>query len=251
MTARCRCGAAAPLRAARACTGPPVRPAPVPPVRTARSASPATTAPRINRWPALVRPRHPERLGARWARRAGEDEEQIRQPVDVRERGAVDLRPGRERHHLALRAPAGLRACDVQPRRDRRAARQHERRQRREPLVHLVAARLEPRDLRVVDPQPRPLPGRAAILALLLGHGEVGADVEEVVLDPGQPGRPAVGQPALGEDEPEGGVEAGRRCRTRRGAGRPCAPGARRRGSVSPPSPARVNRRVRLTMPAA
>ena len=51
-------------------------------------------------------------------------------------------------------------------------------------VVDLVAAGLEPGDLALVDPQPRALPLGRAVGALLLGHAQVGAEVEQLVLDP-------------------------------------------------------------------
>jgi hypothetical protein len=56
--------------------------------------------------------------------------------------------------------------------------REHEGAQRLERFVDLVAARFEPFDLRRLNTQ---------TLALILGGTEVGAEVEQVVLDPPQP----------------------------------------------------------------
>ena len=69
-----------------------------------------------------------------------------------------------------------------------RAAREHERRQRRQRSLTSSQRCLEPRDLLGRDAQPRALARRLAVLALLLGHAEVGAEVEEVVLDAPEPG---------------------------------------------------------------
>ncbi len=61
-------------------------------------------------------------------------------------------------------------------------------------------------DLLGRDAQTRALARRLAILALLLGHAEIGAEVEEVVLDAPEPGVDVTGQ-RMRAREPEHGAE--------------------------------------------
>src|SRR4051794_2348958 len=157
---------------------------------------------------ALIRTRGaglPERLGTGRVRRPRQDEEQGGEPVHIRGRLRVQRLGRRQRDDLALGPPAD-RAADVELRRGGRAAGQDERGQRRELLVHLVAPRLEPRHLRGVDPQARPLALRRPVGPLLLRHAEVGAEIEQLVLDPRQPGVPAIGQGQRPQD-PDLGVQ--------------------------------------------
>ena len=106
------------------------------------------------------------------------DEEQVGEPVQVGERGRVDRLGLGQRDGVAL-GPAAGGAGDVERRRGRRAAREHEARERLEPLAQLVAGALERGHVVVGDAQP-------ALAVPPLGverHRQVGADVEEVVLD--------------------------------------------------------------------
>jgi hypothetical protein len=77
----------------------------------------------------------------------------------------------------------------VQLRRGLRAARQQERAQRRQVGVDLVAALLQPGGLLGLDPQ-------ALARLFALGHGQIGPEIEEVVLHPAQPGDVLAGQPS-------------------------------------------------------
>ena len=159
--------------------------------------------------------RHPERLVASGIRGPGEHEQQIREPVQIdhRERVHGPLAPGRE--HLALGAPAH-RPRHVQARRRLGAARKHEAPQLRQRRVRLVAVGLEPVDRRLVDPQ--------AAVALLERHRQVGAEVEELVLDPREPR-------VAGHDlrPPEQGVQLVDRRRRRARADRASRHATRRR----------------------
>ena len=98
----------------------------------------------------------------------------------------------------ALGAPAD-RAADVQLRGGEGAAGQDEGLQRGQLGVGLVAGLLEPGGLLGQDAQ--------ALALAALGDGDVGADVEEVVLDPLQPLAVARRQLALRERHAEVGVE--------------------------------------------
>ena len=85
--------------------------------------------------------------------------------------------------------PAAHGAREVEQRRRLGPAREDERAQRLEALVRLVAEPLEPRHLLRGDP-------RALALRVLERHGQVGAEVEELVLDPLEPrGRNSSGTP--------------------------------------------------------
>ena len=89
-----------------------------------------------------------------------------------------------ELDHAALGAPANG-ARHVQRRRRGRAARQHEGAQRLELGVHRVDLVLEPLDLCIAHAQRR---SRALLDVAALRHGEVGAEIEQVVLDARQHG---------------------------------------------------------------
>src|SRR5687767_14937010 len=93
----------------------------------------------------------PERLVARVGR-AREDEEQVREAVEVAHALAVDLVAAVDRAPLG--APADGTA-DVQLGRGWRAARKHERLQRGQIGVDLVARLFQPRRLLRREPQPR------------------------------------------------------------------------------------------------
>ena len=71
-------------------------------------------------------------------------------------------------------------------------------------VVHLVAPLLEPEHLRGLDAQAGALALRDAIQAELLGHGQVGAEVEEIVLDAPEPLVEAVGQLERARDADQG-----------------------------------------------
>ena len=162
-------------------------------------------------------------------RRACEQEEQVGEAVEVLQRGRA--RPARRRPARPSRARRAGRRCarGAARRRRGRAAGEHERGQRRQPLVDLVAALLEPGDLLGRDAQARALARRLPVRALLLGHAEVGAEVEEVVLDAAEPGVHA----ARAADACAPGrarLRARRRCRTRRCAEPPSTRAGRRRG---------------------
>ena len=87
-------------------------------------------------------------------------------------------------HRQALGAPAH-RPAHVQVRSGGTPAREHERAQRRELGVHLVTALLEPGRLLGGDPQ------ALAFGIRVLGRRDVGADIEQVILDALQPGEKA------------------------------------------------------------
>ena len=82
----------------------------------------------------------------------------------------------RQLHHQPLGA-ARDRAGEVQIGGGRRAARQHEGIERREFRVHRVDLVFQPLDLRVDNAQ------RAFAAAAAFRHAEIGAEVEQIVLD--------------------------------------------------------------------
>ena len=106
---------------------------------------------------------------------AGEDEEQIGQPVDVAQQHRIDRRI--ERHHAALGAPAD-RARDVERGAGRRAAGEDEAAQRRQLGLEPIDQLLEPDDVVVADDRfgdaRRELVGRI---------GELRAEREQIALD--------------------------------------------------------------------
>jgi len=87
----------------------------------------------------------------------------------------------------------------VQVRGRGRPARQHEGLQRRQRGVHLVAALLQPGDLLRQHAQP--------LAVVAGGDREVGADIEQVVLDAAQPGVVGLRQAADGQRDAELGVQ--------------------------------------------
>jgi len=98
-------------------------------------------------------------------------------------------------------------AADVQVRGGGRAAGDHERAQRGERGVDLVAGALEPLGVVGADAQ---APARVRALTCLLlrrRHGQVGADVEQVVLHAGKPLRELLGHPGLKQRNSDRGVE--------------------------------------------
>ena len=111
-------------------------------------------------------------------RRAGEDEQEVAEPVQIRDRERVHGPGPRRLEHVALGAAAD-RTRDVQARRAFRSARQDEALQLGQAGVRVVAVGLEPVDRRLSD----------AELPVAVGerHGQVGTDVEELVLDARQP----------------------------------------------------------------
>ena len=169
-----------------------------------------TRSPTRRSWPARWRSprarscsaeasRLPQRLGA--ARRdihpTREDEQQVAEPVEVAHALGVDLLAAGDRRG-ARRAgrPSGRRAAEPRPTvppgrtKDFSAG---------SGSLASSQALLEPRGL---------LGDHAQALALAaLGDRDVGADVEEVVLDALQPARVALGQAALGERDAELRVE--------------------------------------------
>src|SRR3954452_4519431 len=121
-----------------------------------------------------VAARLPQRLLARVGP-AAEDEQQVGEPVEV----AHDLGVAVLDVDGAPLGPPADRAADVEVRGGPRPAGEHERPQRLEGRVDLVTGGLEPADLLGREAQP---------LALAAGRdGEVGADVEELVLHAAQP----------------------------------------------------------------
>ena len=97
-------------------------------------------------------------------------------------------------------APRAPRARHVQQGAAGRAAGEDERPQRGEVLVVAVAGGLEGLDVRRLHAQGRELG---------VGHdrgAQVGADVEELVLDPREQGPDVVGEAAEGQGDAEGGV---------------------------------------------
>src|SRR5262249_11031108 len=123
----------------------------------------------------------PEHVAAAGVGPAGEDEQQVRQPVQVpggdrvhRVRVRVQGRP-----RAALR-PADHRARRVQQRRPGRATGQHEAAQRGQPLVVLGARPLQVAHVVLVDRQRRVLGVSADRVAQIRPH------IEQLVLDPGQ-----------------------------------------------------------------
>ena len=132
----------------------------------------------------------------RGVRRAGEDEEQVGEPVQVAEHERVQIDLLRPEQDVALGAAAD-RPRDVEPRGRLGAARQDEAAQLRQVGVEVVAELLERVDHRLLD---------AEAVGHAPRHGEIGADVEELVLDPGERLAHRLRHVA-GEHDAEGGVE--------------------------------------------
>ena len=109
----------------------------------------------------------PERLVAA-VRGAGEHEEEIRQPVEVDRGERVRSLDGEDRQFRA----AADRSRDVEARRGLGSAGQDEAPERLEAAVRVVDLGLEPVDVRLLDPEP-----------VVAGDGEIGAEIEELVLD--------------------------------------------------------------------
>ena len=107
----------------------------------------------------------------------GKDEEVIREAIDIGQRLRIGRHIGSHGSHRTFCAARGG-AGDVKPSRSLRPTREHEARQRFEPLVRRVDRLLQPDDLRSHDAQGH-LGGREVIA----GRGEVGTKVEEVILD--------------------------------------------------------------------
>ena len=129
-----------------------------------------------------VAPRFPQRLFA--ARRPpAEDEQQVREPVQVADHLGVELIAAGDRE--PLRSPAD-RAADMQVGRGRGSSRKDERLQRLEGRIDLVAALLEPLGLLGDDPEP--------LAVRVIRRRDVRADVEQVVLDPFEPRGVLLGQ---------------------------------------------------------
>ena len=147
-----------------------------------RSGSAAGSGTRARSAELTARPpirRAPEHVGAAVVvREPRDDEEQVGEPVQVGERRRVHRLGLGQRDGVALGPPA-RRPGDVERGRRRRPAGEDEARQRLEPRAELVAGPLERGHVVVRDPQ-------AALAVPALGverHRQVGADVEEVVLD--------------------------------------------------------------------
>ncbi len=131
----------------------------------------------------------------------GGDEQQIRETVEIAQGLGVAAALRLDEGHGRPLGAAADGAGQMQGGRGRRTARQDERGQGRERLVERVDLPLQPLDLAGDDAQG----GRG--VAGLFGRGEIGAQVEEVVLDARQQrveGRIAGG---LKADEAEDGVE--------------------------------------------
>src|SRR5439155_8220580 len=151
--------------------------------------------------------RLPERLVTppSCVRRTCCDEQEIGEPVQVGEHERVHSRLALGDEGVALGAAAdGPRY--VKASRRLSPAREHEALQRRKVRIELVAERFEPVDRILLDPQPVGDPERNA---------EVGADVEELVLDPLE--RPPQAVREIGDREDE----ADRRVQLVHGAERP------------------------------
>src|SRR5215831_516499 len=153
-----------------------------------------------------ILPRHPQYVvGAFAIEESAGDEQEIRQAVDVLERRRRHLlaRLVGKLDHQPLAAPAH-RAGEMQMGGRRRAAGQHERAQRAELGIECVDLLLEPRHLRVADGEPR----AARPLALgLIGRAEIGAEIEQVVLDARQHGVDRRLVPGVQARKAEAGVE--------------------------------------------
>src|SRR5262252_1393524 len=112
-------------------------------------------------------------------RRTGEDEEQIGEPVEV---------DGRERVRVGNRKDGALRPAADRPREEEPGgaltpAGQDEALQIRQRRVSVVDLLLEPLDRLVVDPEP--------LVALDKRDGQIGAEIEELVLDAVEAAGPA------------------------------------------------------------
>ena len=129
--------------------------------------------------------------------RPGEDEQEVGEPVQVPERLGIHGRLSGQSHGQALRPPAD-RSRHVEACRHLRTAREHEAAQRLEALVDEVAELLQRAHLARIDPEP--------FLCVVERHGEVGAQVEELVLDALEPAAELVRRTRR-EDEAERGVE--------------------------------------------
>ena len=107
-----------------------------------------------------------------------EHEEMIREPVEIGQRQWIER--GRDRDRRALGTPDDC-PGKMKLGRAARAGRQDEAAQRLQILVHPVDLALEPVDLLGDDAQHHL--GRREILA---GGGEIGAEIEQFVLDPAE-----------------------------------------------------------------
>ena len=135
-------------------------------------------------------------MPVRRIRGAREDEEEVREPVEVDERqGIQGVRAGRY-EGLAL-GPSAHRARDMEPSGGLAPAGEHEARQLRKLRVEAIALALERVDLLLRRAQP-PL--------VLERDGEIGTQVEELVLDAGEHG-PDVARAVAGDDDPERRVQ--------------------------------------------
>ena len=123
---------------------------------------------------------HPEHVGrAVVVEVAGEHEQVVREPVEVAHRLGIDRRAGRELGGQALGA-ADHGARLVEEGRGGPAARQDEGVERLQRRVHGVDLGLEPGHLARLDAQ------RVRVVGIGAGAAEVGAEVEQIVLDPRQ-----------------------------------------------------------------
>src|SRR6185437_12038980 len=143
----------------------------------------------------------PEHVAGRLVGGAGQDEQQVGQPVQVLGRYRV--------HGVAVGVhcgpggafgPAHDRPCHVQQRAARGAARQHEAPQSWKFGVEVVAVALERGEVAVFDAQG--LVGRVRLDRVT----EVGTDVEQFVLNSGKYRDDLVGQPAHSHRHPDGAV---------------------------------------------
>lgn len=143
-------------------------------------------------------PRPPERLleaGCR-VRGASEDEEKIGKPVQVDERDRIHGMSTGRGERLALRATAD-RTGDVKSRRNLAPAGEDEALELGQLLVEVVAVALQRFDLRLGDPKPR---------LMLHRHREIGAQVEELVLDAREHLADRL-RTVRGDDDPDGSIQ--------------------------------------------
>ncbi len=123
-------------------------------------------------------PRHPQHIRfTQIIGRAGHDEEQIREPIQIDQRLLVDGFGADETDDGSFSSPADG-AGEGQSSRRRTATRQHETLQWRQWLEEPVNGALEALDLGRGDAQNFP-----RLFVLGRRHAQVGAHVEQVVLD--------------------------------------------------------------------
>ena len=165
---------------------------------------------------------------SRQVRPPGEDEQQVREPVEVVGGERVHrVAVGRQGGPGAALGPADDGPGGVQQRRPGRAAGQDEAAQRRQVRVLLVAGVLQGAHVAVVDPQRgvgRVVGDRVA---------QVRTDVEQLVLDPGEQRGDVVAELGRARARPRSRSWPRPRRRRRPAAGRSWAPGSCRRARWS------------------